>query len=78
VYKNVWEKQLLLTNMQNYTFYINIFVAITSYNKILLTSDICNVISQCPLAAEIEHFEIQVFLSFSPILTHKVLIILWS
>jgi hypothetical protein len=64
VYKNVREKQLLLTNMQNDTFYVNIFVAITSYNKILLTSNICNFTSQCPLAAETEHFEIQAFPQF--------------
>ena len=63
--------------MHNYTFYVNIFVAITSYNKTLLTSDICNFTSQCPLAEDTQHFEIQVFLSFSPILTHKVLIISW-
>jgi hypothetical protein len=62
VYKNVWEKQLLLTNMQNYTFYINIFVAITIYNKILPASDMYNCTSQYPLATGIEHFEVQVFL----------------
>jgi hypothetical protein len=44
--------------MQNYTLYVNIFVAITSYNKILLPSNICNFTSQCPLAAETQQFEI--------------------
>jgi hypothetical protein len=60
--------------MQNYTFYVDIFVAITSYKKILLTSEICNFTSPCPLAAEIKHFGIQVILPFSPILTHKVVL----
>jgi hypothetical protein len=64
--------------MQNYTLYVKIFVAITSYNKILLIGDICNFTSQYPLAAERQYFEIEVFFPFSPILTHKVLIILWS